>query len=118
MDDWLKSRINHDTNGWWKPTKYLDIISKSLNKSTESVIKLWKEQWIQHHNSVKSYFKGEKKDKLLIFNIDKDSPEKITQFFNKFFNGKYVLNPKYYKHRGKTKKINNLLKINDKILTA
>ena len=91
--DWLRSRIAHD-NG-----QYLKTISDRVGISQESVIQAWKEEWDQHHANVLNYFKGNRKRKLIVFHIDRDPPQKLSNFFRDWF----ILNPKYFGHKGKTK---------------
>lgn len=90
-DNWLRSRILHE-NG-----KYLSIISTKLNISKRDVVKLWSDEWDQHHLEVIDYFRDRPND-LLIFNIERDPIEKLINFFNK----ELKLNPRLYIHKGKS----------------
>ena len=90
-DNWIKSRCNHDNGG------YLEYISIVLDKSKEDVIKMWSEEWDSHHLEVISYFKNRPKD-LLVFNIERDEPAKIQEFFKPYLE----LDMDHYGHYGKT----------------
>jgi hypothetical protein len=90
---WIKSRILH--------CNYLEEISKKINLPEEEVIKSWSKEWDDHHNNVINFFK-DKKDKLLVFNIENDDISKLLKFFSPHYN----LNKDFYIHYGKTK-LNN-----------
>ena len=89
---WLKSRCLHG-NG-----EYLTLISEKLGKTEEEVVEIWDLEWDKHINNVKDFFK-DKPDKLIIYNIEKDSIHKIINFFK----NDLKLDSKLYKHLGKTK---------------
>ena len=75
VDDWVKSRIN-----------YSDKYAKEFKINTgikhdEDMIELWKEHYYHHIDNVLEFFK-DKPNKLLIFDISKDNPSKIIEFFS------------------------------------
>ena len=90
-DKWLLSRYNHD-NGL-----YLKSVCIFLNKSEDEILEQWKNEWDTHNLNVISYFKNRPND-LLIFNIEKDPPMKIHEFFKSNID----LNMSYFGHYGKT----------------
>lgn len=94
--DWLKSRAKHPVGTNFTET-LLEKNSQILKVTPEEVLERWSIERDQHHQAVIEYFK-DRPDDLLIFDIDKDSPEKITAFFKDYF----VLDPKLYKHINKT----------------
>jgi hypothetical protein len=93
-DNWIKSRCKHD-NGF-----YLKSISVILNKSESEVVEMWKSEWDTHNLNVINYFKDRPND-LLIFNIEKDRPQKIYKFFKPYI----TLNMRHYSHYNKNEKI-------------
>ena len=92
IDNWIKSRNNH-LNGFYAKElcKLLQIDSKQLNDK-------WRFDYHNHINNVIIFFKN-KKNKLLIFDIEKDNINNIINFLPE-----YYLNSKYYFHLNKSKK--------------
>ncbi len=92
---WLKSRARH------KPTRdkieQLDLSAQLTNTSRDAVLAQWSKDWDEHHAAVIEYFKDRPQD-LLVFNIDTDPPEKISEFFQDYFR----LDPRLYPHINKT----------------
>jgi len=73
---WLLSRLNH------KNGKYLEYWNKINNKhmNFKQIVKYWHREWFEHINNVKKYF-SDKKNKLLIIDIEKDDfQENIINF--------------------------------------
>lgn len=93
VDDWIKSRTNHTCSG------LLNKHCKFYDCTKEEVIKIWKKIYFAHIEDVKKYFKNREKD-LLIYDIDKDQPEKIQRFLKE----KYTFDLSLFKHTHKTKK--------------
>lgn len=75
INDWICSRLN-----FMGPGEYINYYNKSnnTNHSFESIIKIWKNEWIDYHNKVKEYFNNN--DKFMIYNIDNDKFEDIMKF--------------------------------------
>lgn len=90
VDNWIRSRNNHG-NGLY--TKY---ICNKLNMTKEELNNKWKKDFYEHKKNVIDYF-TDKPGKLLIFDIEKDIPEKINDFFPEL-----KLNKEFYKHINKT----------------
>ena len=90
VDNWINSRNNHGT--------YTQRCCKILNLTKEEINKKWRNDFYNHKNNVIKYF-SDKPNKLLIFDIEKDSVQKINDFFPEL-----QLNSKFYKHVGKTSK--------------
>lgn len=89
VDNWIKSRNNHQG--------YVQYLSKKTNLTKEELNQKWREDFYNHKKNVINYF-SDKPNKLLIFDIEKDSVQKINDFFPKL-----QLNSKHYIHLGKTK---------------
>ncbi len=97
-DKWLKSRSKHlcysmvtypEANG----RTYLELFTNIYNCSKEKILERWSKEWDEHHAAVQEYFKDRPND-LLIFNIEKDNPQKLVDFLA----GSYNLDAQYYKH--------------------
>ena len=74
-EDWVKSRINYSER-YAKEFKELTGI-----KHDEDMIELWKQHYYDHIDNVLEFFK-DKPNKLLIFDLSKDEPSKIINFFS------------------------------------
>lgn len=96
---WLKSQAMHKTR--FKKT-LLQKIAEDYHVSTIRMLEIWSELWDTHHAAVIEYFKDRPQD-LLIFDIEKDPPSKITEFFAPYFH----LDPELYGHDNVTKKASN-----------
>ena len=90
-EDWVRSRIAHEDGG------YLRTCAEGLGLSEEKTILHWKQEWDDHHRVVLEHFSGRPKD-LLVFDIDRDGPQQLVEFFRPQFR----LRGRYYVHRGKT----------------
>jgi len=90
VDNWIRSRNKH-MNG-----EYTNYICNKLNMTKEELNNKWKKDFYEHKKNVIDYF-TDKPGKLLIFDIEKDSPEKINDFFPEL-----KLNKEFYKHINKT----------------
>jgi hypothetical protein len=75
INDWINSRLKHSSGS------YLIRYMNNLNKNKQEVIEYWKEDWYNHINALKNYFKD--KDNLLIFDIVNDKGVKIKDFLYK-----------------------------------
>lgn len=71
VENWIASRIVHYGE------RDMRLMEEIYN--TKDILKVWGQQWSNHHNDVVNYFA--KKNNLLIFNIEKDSGKKIANFF-------------------------------------
>jgi hypothetical protein len=74
FDEWVNSRIS-----------FKEFYVKDFKRNTdlteeEDIINLWKEHYENHTKNVIEFFK-DKPDKLLTFDISKDDPKKIIEFF-------------------------------------
>jgi hypothetical protein len=85
---WITSRNNHD--------HYTRDICKILKVTKEELNEKWRKEYRDHKDNVISYF-SDKPNKLVVFDIEKDSIDKINSFFTDL-----SLNNKFYKHHGKT----------------
>lgn len=72
LDNWIKSRLNHQGG------EYANTFKKVLGVDTnEELVKIWTEQWTEHHNKVIEYFKN--RDNFIIFDIETEG-DKLTEF--------------------------------------
>jgi hypothetical protein len=102
LNNWLESRIRH-ANG-----NYLKFVCKKYDLSEDTLIQKWIDDWNNHHKNVIEYFKNRSND-FLIYDIEKDSIEKIINFLKQEF----YLNPKLYRKFGVTNKTTNDYKISE-----
>ena len=72
--NWVASRIRHYRS---YKQDYMALM-ESIYK-TNNVLDVWMKQWVEHHDDVVNYFKG--RDDLLILDIERDSGQKIVNFF-------------------------------------
>lgn len=79
---WITSRLRHEDPN--KHLMYIDVMQTKYDMSREEVIAKWSRDWDEHHAAVLEYFKDRPQD-LLIFDIEKDSPVKIQEFFKDYF---------------------------------
>lgn len=97
VDTWIQSRLNH-ANG-----RFVDRYMKCCGVPTrEEMVEQWRKDHHEHHNEVLSFF-GDKKEQLLVFNIETDAPESICRFLSDSFN----LDPALWKTMGVTPKPEN-----------
>ena len=94
VDSWVKSRSKH-CNG--------RLLKEHLTLYNCSSFEELKETWIKifnsHFEDCEKYFKNKEKD-FLIFNINRDGPEKICKFLKDCYPN---LNPKKWEYKGKTR---------------
>jgi hypothetical protein len=76
IDDWLESREN-----WYSSRPYFSNLDFGhiLNNKID-IIQYWKSEWFYHKKVVEEYFVGDKSNRLLVYNIDTDSSDKIVNF--------------------------------------
>jgi hypothetical protein len=89
IDNWIQSRMKHPN--------YLQTFKQTTGLNNDEVINLWKIQWNQHIDSVKTYFKN-RPDDLLIFDIECES-YKLIEFSSQFI----TLKTTKFGHHNKTK---------------
>ncbi len=93
---WLNSRSRQKLPG--SAETLLSITSKIKGISPEEVLAQWSAEWDAHCSTVLEYFKDRPLD-LLVFNIERDPPQKIVDFFKDYFK----LDARLYKHQNKSK---------------
>ena len=109
IDNWINSRLKHES-GWVihnskikkldpKPLYYETQLNFYNCSSKEELIDLWKDEWNKHHQDVLEYF-SDRPDDLLVFDIEKDSLDKIKEFFKK---DHIEFSAKIFPHLNKTK---------------
>lgn len=76
VEDWINSRIRFLERGYFY-CKHGD----KFHNSQEALNQCWREHWDEHTSNVREYFSNRPKD-LLEFDLDKDGPEKIADFFS------------------------------------
>jgi len=74
INNWIVSRLNH------KNKTYIERHMSYYLLNQEEIIKKWKKEWTKHHRDVSVYFNNRKND-LLIYNIESDDIGKIKDFF-------------------------------------
>jgi len=74
VKDWLVSRFNH-AGGVTK-----NYYMKTYNTPENEIVKFWEVEWKLHEMRVRNYFQGQKKKKLLIYNIMIDNGQTISNF--------------------------------------
>lgn len=81
IDNWIHSRLNHYfLRPIYGEIKYINLFKKIYNTNKISeIIKIWKNDWIEHHKNITAYF-CRSVQRLLIFDIEKDSSEKLFTF--------------------------------------
>jgi hypothetical protein len=77
LDGWITSRKNHYNKS---QLDSIFINKFNLRRNNVDLTQYWKSEWILHHNKVKEYFTGEKKNRLLHYNIMTDNGQKIVDF--------------------------------------
>lgn len=92
---WLKSRSLQTIHP--SGDTLLKISAEILKLTEEEMLEQWSHEWDEHYRDVLEYFKKRPND-LLVFNIEKDNPEKIKSFFKDNFN----LDTRYYKKKNQT----------------
>ena len=75
VDDWVRSRLRHSNR------KYIRSCKTRLRMNKDKVVKEWRKHFHTHTEDVKSFFK-DKPDKLLVYDISKDGPDNIINFFS------------------------------------
>ena len=75
VDRWAASRLRFNEQKY-RSCRHGDHV----HTTEEELVACWKEEWAEHHAEVLDYFKDRPKD-LLVFNIEKDTVEKIIAFF-------------------------------------
>jgi hypothetical protein len=87
---WITSRLNH-INGYRIYENQIQAIENGgqtymascmdfyQTKDPSKILSIWTEEWQNHHERVREYFKDRPKD-LLVFDIELDNVEKIKEF--------------------------------------
>jgi hypothetical protein len=88
-EDWISSREHHHKGNYIK--KFMEI----LNMTRDQVVDSWSNHFHSHIADVNNFF-CDKPNRLLVFDISKDKPEKIMSFFSDI---KFNIND--WKHLGK-----------------
>jgi hypothetical protein len=70
---WILSRLKHGRGS------YARDLCKFNNCTQDELISQWNKEWYQHHLNVIEFF-SDKPEKLLLFDIENDSPEMIIDF--------------------------------------
>jgi hypothetical protein len=78
IDNWIQSRLKHRQE---VEESYIKMYKNVFSKNTEEIIELWKRDWHDHIKNIKNYFFDRPND-LLIFDIENDNFNKLTNFFH------------------------------------
>jgi len=92
IDDWIRSRLRHSNR------KYVRFCKKRLKLNKGEVVEEWKNHFHKHIEDVIGFF-IDKPDRLLVYDISTDNPDKIINFFPEL-----NLDISKWGHYGKTKK--------------
>lgn len=76
VEDWINSRIRFLERGYFY-CKH----GERFHNTQEALNQCWREHWDEHTSNVREYFTNRPED-LLEFDLDKDGPEKIADFFS------------------------------------
>eukprot|EP01084_Bolivina_argentea_P309955 536198_1 len=85
VNNWIKSRYTFQFHQWFAVEKILNKFNETY-KNEMDVINAWKQLWYQYICDIISYFKHNRtiQNDLLIFDIENDSIDKLTNFFQQF----------------------------------
>lgn len=75
LDKWLDSRTN-----WYSIREAHNFVPIQYRHSDIDRRSYWKAEWIYHKRVLKEYFVGGKLERLLIFDIEKNTGEDIEKF--------------------------------------
>ena len=89
--NWIRSRLNHN-NGL-----LLKIMKENFGFSESQTIRYWSLEWDAHHAAVTDFYKD--KGKFLVFDIEKDTPQKLCEFLKPSFS----FDPRLWGHYNKSK---------------
>jgi len=76
LDKWLDSRDRQYTK---HPDSFLKSFGFVIQNRLDR-IDYWKSEWLYHKKIINEYFVGEKSGRLLTFNIETDTTQKIVDF--------------------------------------
>ena len=74
-EKWIRSRFSHLRG------RFARKRARRGRLTMKALARKWRRQWDDRHSDVKEYFR-ERPGDLLVFNIEKDSPEKIRDFLH------------------------------------
>ena len=91
VDDWIKSRLNHRCP--YHKFSLLEYHLQHYKCNPNELKKIWRDIYFNHIKDVENYFKlNNKMNDLLIYNIDYDTPDKISNFLSDM----YILDTKHF----------------------
>jgi hypothetical protein len=92
---WVESRLNLNKKN--KRITYRSCkCGDNFHNTEDELVRCWEEEWDKHHKDVLEYF-SDKEEKLLYFNIEEDSIDKLINFFPEL-----ELDATYWQKRNKT----------------
>lgn len=94
VDNWVNSRLDY-IDGGYRSCSHGD----NIHTNREALIRCWVKEWKIHHELVEQYF-SDKSDRLLWFDIEKDDPQKLCDFFPE-----YDLNPEHWTHQNSCRQV-------------
>jgi len=79
IDNWIKSRNGHYSK---HPPAYDRAFNQTVGLDSSGLNRedYWRAEWMYHKRVIEEYFVGGKSDRLLRYNIEKDTPQKIVDF--------------------------------------
>jgi len=91
LEAWIRSRTMHGV--------LVDRYKKALGVDSVALVQEhWRGLWKKHADSVRDYFKN-KQERLLVFNLEGDSPESISSFVAPY----YTVDASLWGHIGATR---------------
>tara|TARA_R110002049_G_scaffold10127_3_gene50466 strand:+ start:176428 stop:178296 length:1869 start_codon:yes stop_codon:yes gene_type:complete len=92
-DRWIQSRLNHGT-----AQNYGERYRQGLGLSSmDETVEAWSAMWDKHHAEVPAFFK-ETGQNFILYNIEQDTPDKLSDFLSRDF----ATDPSLFGHEGKT----------------
>ncbi|MGB0497757.1 MAG: sulfotransferase [Rubricella sp.] len=92
-DDWIRSRLKHGRGAYLLAY----MIRRYRTLSRADVIRRWEAEWDDHLSAVQAHF-AETGGRLLVYDIERDGPEKIAAFLAP----DYAIEADALPHRGRT----------------
>ncbi|MGJ3230791.1 MAG: sulfotransferase [Oceanicaulis sp.] len=97
VDDWLYSKRLHGVKRHGYQI-YLDYYKQHIRaRSDEEVVRHWRRSYYEHTSNVLAFFEN-KPDSLVLFNLDRDTPEDLAERLRPQFN----IDPQHWAHVGRT----------------
>jgi hypothetical protein len=80
---WIESRLHHDQGRF--AAAYLNALAPTGIQTKEEMITFWQQLWKLHHSEVVDYFKTERQDRFLYFDLDHIDQPSLIRFLEPHF---------------------------------